>query len=145
MQRLVNKALGRPLRFALLAATLGAGLSACSGSAPPDTQAPTVSLTASPTTLAAGGTVSLTATASDNVGVRKVEFYDGATKLGEDTAAPYAFSAPATTTGVHPYTARAYDAAGSVGTSAVQNVTVSSSGLALGVWDSSNWDAAEFQ
>ena len=138
MQRLVKRTLGLVL--------LGAVLSACSsGSAPPDTQAPTVSLTASPTTLAAGGTVSLSASASDNVGVRKVEFYDGATKLGEDTTAPYALNAPATSVGVHPYTAKAYDAAGNAGTSAVQNVTVTSSGLGLGVWDSSNWDAAEFQ
>ncbi len=146
MQRLVNKAPGRSVKFALLAASLSLGLSACSpATTPPDTQAPSVSLAASPTTLAAGGNVTLIASASDNVGVSKVEFYDGATKLGENVAAPYTFNAAVTTTGVHPYTARAYDAAGNVGVSAVQNVTVSSSGLVPGVWDSVNWDEAVFQ
>ncbi|MEM6766398.1 MAG: Ig-like domain-containing protein [Bacteroidota bacterium] len=40
-----------------------------------------------------GSTIQLTATASDTDGtVSKVEFFEGANKLGEDTAAPYEFS-----------------------------------------------------
>ena len=36
--------------------------------------------------------VAIKATASDAVGVTKVEFYDGATLLGTDTTSPYSFS-----------------------------------------------------
>jgi hypothetical protein len=38
------------------------------------------------------GTVTLEVEATDNVGVAKVEFFAGSTKLGEDTSAPYTFS-----------------------------------------------------
>ena len=56
---------------------------------------PTVSFTA-PTnnaTFLDGSTIQLTAVASDNDGtISKVEFFEGANLLGEDTAAPYEFS-----------------------------------------------------
>ncbi|MCU6550994.1 Ig-like domain-containing protein, partial [Klebsiella pneumoniae] len=59
-------------------------------------QPPTVALTA-PTlesVLTAPATVTLAATAADSDGtVAKVEFYNGATKLGEDTTAPYELAA----------------------------------------------------
>lgn len=39
-----------------------------------------------------GATITLTATAADADGtIKKVEFYDGTTKIGEDTTAPYSF------------------------------------------------------
>jgi hypothetical protein len=50
-----------------------------------DNQPPTLSLTSSAINVVTAGTITLTATATDNVGVTKVEFYRGATKLGEDT------------------------------------------------------------
>ena len=96
-------------------------------SGPPDTQAPTVSITAPANGATVGGIVSVTATASDNVGVTKVEFYlDGALK-STDTASPYAWSWDTTTAsnGAHSLTAKAYDAATNVGTSAAVGVTVS--------------------
>ncbi|NJM55993.1 MAG: hypothetical protein HC841_08960 [Verrucomicrobiae bacterium] len=66
-------------------------------------------------------TVTLSAAASDNVGVTKVEFFDGAALKGTDTTAPYAYDWPITSNdnGIHSWTARAYDAAGNVGTSSV--------------------------
>ncbi|TBR08001.1 MAG: carbohydrate-binding protein CenC, partial [Lysobacter sp.] len=80
-----------------------------------DTQAPTVSASESGTS----GSITLSATASDNVGVSKVEFLvDGALK-GTDTTSPYSMALDSTTlaNGSHTLVAKAYDAAGNVGTS----------------------------
>ncbi len=81
---------------------------------PADTTPPTVSLSSSSLSVTAAGSITLTATASDNVGVTKVEFYDGATLIGTKTAAPYTQSVAFTdaNNGTHNYTATAYDAAG---------------------------------
>ncbi|ADV68760.1 chitinase [Deinococcus maricopensis] len=103
----------------------------CSGGTTPtpggDTTAPTVSLSATPSTLTSAGNVTLTATAADNVGVSKVEFYRGTTLLATDTSSPYsatdAFSSSAQN-GSYSYTAKAYDAAGNTRTSAAAPVTV---------------------
>ena len=91
-----------------------------------DTTAPTVSVTASPTSVTAAGTVSLSATASDNVGVTKVEFYRGTTLLSTDTTSPFTASDSVTgaNNGTVTYTAKAFDAAGN-NKSASANVTVS--------------------
>ena len=73
------------------------------------------------------GTTTVTASASDNVGVTKVEFYlDGALK-STDTTSPYSWSWDTTTAtnGSHSLTSKAYDAALNVGTSTTVNVTVS--------------------
>ena len=53
--------------------------------------------------------MTLQALASDNVGVTKVEFYDGATLRGTDTSAPYSFdwTISFSDNGVHSWTARA--------------------------------------
>lgn len=94
-----------------------------------DTTAPTISaFTASPTTATVGATVTLSATATDNVGVTKVEFYDGSTMLNSDTSSPYsyAWNTTSATTGAHSMTAKAYDAAGNVKTSSVVSVTLNS-------------------
>jgi uncharacterized delta-60 repeat protein len=83
----------------------------------PDTQAPSVGIEAS---MAMMGKVALLASATDNVGVRKVEFYEGSRKLGEDTTSPYewALTYTASANGAYSYTAKAYDAKGNVGFSA---------------------------
>lgn len=83
-----------------------------------DTTAPTVALTA-PANLSGSltGTVSLTATAADDVGVAGVEFQlDGATLGSEDTTSPYAVNLDASTVvaGQHVIRARARDAAGNL-------------------------------
>ena len=88
---------------------------------PVDTTAPTVSVTAPANGATVSGTVTLTATASDNVGVAGVQFLvDGASRLGsEDTTAPYGVSWNTTTVanGTHTLTAVARDAAGNTNTS----------------------------
>ena len=64
-----------------------------------------------------GGTVAVSASASDNVGVVGVQFrLDGANLGAEDTAAPYSVSWNTTTVanGSHTLTAVARDAAGNV-------------------------------
>lgn len=85
------------------------------GSASADTQAPSVSASVSGTS----GTISLSATASDNVGVAKVEFHVDGIKVGTLSAAPYAMSLESTAlaNGSHTLTAKGYDAAGNVGAS----------------------------
>ncbi|MFC6663583.1 Ig-like domain-containing protein [Deinococcus multiflagellatus] len=90
-----------------------------------DTTAPTITLTAAPNPVTAAGTTTLKADAKDNVGVTKVEFFEGSTKLGEDTTAPYELnvSLNAVQNGKKTYTATAYDAAGNK-TSASTDVTV---------------------
>jgi hypothetical protein len=117
-----------------LTATAAAALAACGGGGggepepvAPVNQAPTVSLaTPAPNaTVAAGDTITITATAADSDGtVVRVEFYDGATKLGEDTAAPYEFVWTNASAGAHTISVRAIDNAGATATSASVPVTV---------------------
>jgi uncharacterized repeat protein (TIGR03803 family) len=72
-------------------------------------------------------TVTITAAASDNVGVTSVEFYDGGTLKGADTTAPYTYdwSFTSADNGTHTWTARACDAAQNVSTSSPVTLTVS--------------------
>jgi hypothetical protein len=73
------------------------------------------------------GTTTVTASASDNVGVTRVELWvDGALAL-TDNSAPYSFSWDTTTlaNGNHALQSRAYDAANNVGQSTTITVTVS--------------------
>ncbi|HJV91400.1 MAG TPA: M4 family metallopeptidase [Holophagaceae bacterium] len=80
-----------------------------------DTTAPTVSASEAGTS----GTLTFSATASDNVGVTKVEFYVDGVLKATDTTSPYSTTFDSTTlaNGSHSLTAKAYDAAGNVGTS----------------------------
>ena len=91
-----------------------------------DNVAPTVAITA-PTngsSAAPGVSLGLTATASDTDGIiSKVEFFDGATLLGEDTSAPFTFTVAALATGAHTFTAKATDNDAGTTTSSVVNVT----------------------
>ena len=95
-----------------------------------DTTPPTISLSANPTQLGKeGGTTTLTASASDNVAVTKVEFYRDGAKIGEDTTSPFTYvdtlAANATTsTKSYSYTAKAFDAAANSATSSAVAVTV---------------------
>ncbi|MBI4127873.1 MAG: S8 family serine peptidase [Parcubacteria group bacterium] len=92
---------------------------------PTDTTPPTVSITQPKTgsTVSKGASVTITATATDNVAVTKVEFYIGTSSLSllcTDTTAPYSCLWKAPTISVRePYQieARAYDAKGNRGVS----------------------------
>lgn len=92
----------------------------------PDTTSPAVVLT-SPTngsTIKKGSTT-LTATASDNVGVVKVDFYIDGAFFRSVTAAPYttSWNTRRALPGSHTILAKAYDAAGNVTTSTTVTVT----------------------
>ena len=94
---------------------------------PTDTTAPTVTLTA-PSAGTVSGTVTVTASASDNVGVAGVQFrLQGANLGAEDTTSPYSTSWNTTTVpnGSYTLTAIARDAAGNTTTAAPRTVTVS--------------------
>jgi hypothetical protein len=93
-----------------------------------DTVVPTVSLT-TPTAgslYSSAQTVVINAAATDNIGVSKVEFYDGTILLGTDTTSSYSYSWPITAAnnGSHYLTAKAYDAAGNSKVSVIVNATV---------------------
>ena len=88
---------------------------------------PTVTLTqpSNGATFTAPATVNLAASASDADGtVTKVEFFNGTTKLGEDTTAPYSFTWNNVDAGTYSLTARATDDLGGVTTSLASTITV---------------------
>lgn len=91
-----------------------------------DNATPTVVITSPSDNAAVAPAVPLTlnATASDTDGViAKVEFFDGATLLGEDTTAPYSFTIAALASGAHTFTAKATDNDAGMTTSSIVNVT----------------------
>lgn len=92
-----------------------------------DRTPPTTTLTSPAPGAILAGTVTLAATASDDGGVARVEFWDGASLLGTSTSAPhsYAWNTLSAANGSHTLSTRAYDPAGNVGTSAGVSVTVS--------------------
>jgi chitodextrinase len=91
-----------------------------------DTTPPTVSITFPANNATVSSTVIVTATASDNVGVTKVQFYLDGTAVAASTIPPYTWTwnTASSTNGTHTLTAAAYDAAGNVGTSTAVTVTV---------------------
>lgn len=94
---------------------------------PPNTIAPTVSITgpANGASFIAPASVSITADANDSDGtVTKVEFFNGATKLGEDTEAPYLFAWTNIPSGSYVLTAKATDNLTATTTSAPVTITV---------------------
>jgi len=98
------------------------------GSPPPDTTPPTVSISSPAGGATVSGTTTVSASASDNIGVAGVQFLlDGAALGAEDSASPYAVSwnTTAAGNGSHTLTATARDAAGNRTTSAPVTVTVS--------------------
>ncbi|MCB1627790.1 MAG: PHB depolymerase family esterase [Xanthomonadales bacterium] len=99
-------------------------------SAPSDQTPPSVALTSPTAGVTLTGVVSLQATASDDTGVVKVEFYVDGSLLGVDQQAPYTWSwdTSAVAAGAHELSAKAYDAAGNVGSAAVVPVTIDGGG-----------------
>ena len=92
------------------------------GTGPVDSTPPTVSASEA----GSSGTITLSAAASDNIGVTNVEFHvDGALR-GSDATAPYSMTLDSTTlnNGSHSLTAKAFDAAGNTTTSAAAAFSV---------------------
>jgi glucose/arabinose dehydrogenase/regulation of enolase protein 1 (concanavalin A-like superfamily) len=94
--------------------------------APGDTTAPSVSVTAPGNGATVSGTSTITATASDDVGVVRVEILVDNVVKSTDTSSPYSYAWDTTsvTNGTHAVAARAYDAADNVTSSTTVNVTV---------------------
>ncbi|TKB23944.1 hypothetical protein FCL47_19945 [Desulfopila sp. IMCC35006] len=95
-----------------------------------DSTAPTVSITSPTSNATITGSKAITATATDNVGVAKVEFYldsASATAIAADTASPYTFTWNSSTVanGSHTLYAKATDAANNSTISTGIKVTVS--------------------
>ena len=94
---------------------------------PADETAPAVSITAPPNGVSVTGSIDVTASASDDVGVAGVQFLlDGVALGGEDLVAPFSVSWNTLTAsdGAHGLSATARDAAGNRTTSATVSVTV---------------------
>lgn len=92
----------------------------------PESLAPSVSITYPSNSSRISGIVSVTAVATDNVGVNRVEFYLDGVLIGTDNIPTYLYSwdTRRSTPGLHTLVARAYDAAGNVGESGSLTVTV---------------------
>ena len=94
----------------------------------PANQPPSVFISSpsSGTSFTSPGNIPISAIATDNDGViAKVEFFQGATKLGEAVSSPYSFVWNNVATGTYLLTARATDNAGATAVSASVVVTVS--------------------
>jgi subtilisin family serine protease len=98
-----------------------------------DTVAPTTAITAPTAGATLSGTATLTASASDNVGVTRVEFYFNSTRIASDAAAPYSIAWNTTTVanGTYTITSKAFDLAGNVTTSAGVTVTVNNASCSI--------------
>lgn len=107
-------------------------LAACGGgggggsSSDSDTTSPAVSITAPASGATVIGSTTVTASASDNVGVARVEFYANETLQSSDSSAPYSFdwNTLLLTDGPYILKALAYDAAGNSAPSSNVTVTV---------------------
>jgi poly(hydroxyalkanoate) depolymerase family esterase len=88
---------------------------------------PTATITSPANGANVSGNVTVSANASDNIGIERVEFLLDGALLGTDTSAPYSliWNSATATNGAHALAARAVDLAGNTGTSAAVNVTVS--------------------
>ena len=99
---------------------------------PPDTTAPTISVTNPTSGQSVAGTTAITASATDNVAVVSVQFYLDGQAIGNPvTSSPYTVNWDTTTVanGSHVLTAKATDTSGNVGTSSNVTVTVQNSVL----------------
>jgi hypothetical protein len=92
-----------------------------------DTTAPTAAISAPATGATVSGTVTVSASSSDNVGVTSMELYiDGALRTYSTSGSlALVWDTAQETNGSHTLVAKAYDAAGNVGTSASVTVTIS--------------------
>lgn len=91
-----------------------------------DQELPVISVNESGTS----GTITFSATATDNIGVTKVEFYVDNALKGTDTISPYSMNLDSLmlAEGSHILMGKAYDAAGNIGTSTSVTFTVNNTG-----------------
>jgi hypothetical protein len=96
---------------------------------PPDTTAPVVSITSPASGTDISATTTVTANATDDVAVGKVEFYVDGTLKGTDSTGSsnnytYSFNPASFSLGSHTLTAKAYDSSNNTATSSSVTVTV---------------------
>jgi hypothetical protein len=97
---------------------------AASGAAPSvDTTAPVVAISSPANLATVVGTISITGTATDNVGVTKIELIVDGLVAQTKTAFPFSFDTTTLSNASHTIAAKAYDAAGNT-TTATISVTV---------------------
>jgi hypothetical protein len=91
-----------------------------------DALPPAVAITAPAPGASVGGTVSVAASATDDQGVARVDFFDDGGLVGADNSSPYSvtWNTAAEPAGSHTLTAQAVDAAGNVGVAAPVPVSV---------------------
>lgn len=97
----------------------------------PDAQAPTISII-SPTAGKVTGAVAVDVSYADNVGVTRAELYVNGSKVATDDTPAFAFAwdTAAYADGTYTLVAKAYDAAGNVGSSASVSVTLGNDTIA---------------
>ncbi|TSC33658.1 glycosyl hydrolase family 18 protein [Corallococcus sp. Z5C101001] len=88
-----------------------------------DTTAPVVTASSSTSSITAAGSLTISASATDDVGVTKIEILENGTLVATASSYTRAFSGSAQN-GTYTYTVKAYDAAGNVGSKTL-TVTVS--------------------
>ncbi|CAG0965823.1 Thermophilic serine proteinase [Methanosarcinales archaeon] len=95
-------------------------------SIPPDTISPSTSIINPPNAATVSDVIEVTADASDNSGVGKVEFYKNNVLVGTDTSSPFVFNWDTTQeqNGIYTLQSKAYDTADNVGISQAIAVTV---------------------
>ncbi len=102
---------------------------------PSDTTKPTVSITGPANGVTVNGSVNITATAADNVGVTRVDFYVDGVLKGSSGVSPYvyAWDTSMVVNGTHTLLAKAYDAGNNEGVSASVTVTTNNSNSSISV------------
>jgi hypothetical protein len=89
-----------------------------------DTQPPSVSVAVNTISALVGSTITASATATDDVGVTKVEFYVDNVLKATSSTNPYAATWTAAAVGTSVVTAKAYDAAGHVTTASPVSISI---------------------
>jgi hypothetical protein len=112
---------GKDVQFGFGRVNAGAAVEKVSTSTPRDTTPPSVSIASPAPGSQVNGLVALAVTASDNVGVTRVDLYAGGRLVGSDLTAPYGFTWDSTerANGSTTLEAKAFDAAGNVGSNRV--------------------------
>jgi len=97
-----------------------------------DVTAPTVSITSPASNAMVSGNLTISASATDNVGIAKVEFYVNGALHNTDTTAPFSYGGATTSANNGAYTlyAKAYDTAGNVKQSSTVNFTINNGAAA---------------
>ncbi|UZN23580.1 S8 family serine peptidase [bacterium 3DAC] len=118
----------QPFAIVVSGASAGSSSSDDDNSGEDDTQAPSVSITSPEDGSTLSGNVTVTVSASDNVGVSKVELYVNDDLYATDTTSPYEFVIDTSKydDGEYTITAKAYDSAGNSAESSIK-VTFSNS------------------